>query len=185
MEESKNANKQEGIDEQLLRVCGNLLQQHRLRLLCAESMTAGYLSSLWGMEINSGNYFLGSIVCYHTAVKTGVLGVPAAKINKYCAESAVVTLRMLDGLRKLVVDAEVYVSITGLAFKTENAKQLRSIGTVYYAFHYAAQTTIFKRHFTGDAATIFIATCNALLHDLYHWLLQALGGKKFENNINW
>lgn len=181
MEDFETVDKYEAIDEKQLRACGALLLKNHLRLVCAESMTAGYLASLWGMEVNSGNYFLGSTVCYHDTMKNSVLGVSLSKIKKYCAESAVVTLRMLAGLQKLISDADVYVSITGLAFKTVNAKQRRPIGTVYYAFHYARHTKIFKRRFSGNSAAIFIATCNSLIKDLCNWLHTILHRVDVEN----
>lgn len=159
------------IDEEALAACGEFLQNHGLKLLCAESMTAGYLSSLWSLEFHSGNYFLGSLVCYDDSCKTQLLSVPKRKIEKYCAESAVVTLRMLDGLKKEAIpDADVFVSVTGLAFKTNNPKQKREIGTVYYAFQYKKVKRIYKKLFSGDPSAILIKTCNSIFRDLIAWL---------------
>ncbi|MFD2965953.1 CinA family protein [Sphingobacterium bambusae] len=162
------------IDEQALRNCADLFCVHGIRLMCAESMTAGFLSSLWAMESQSSRYFLGSLICYSDTVKTKLLQVPSIKIWKFCAESAVVTLRLLDGLRKYASFANLYVSVTGLAYKSSNGRQKRPIGTVYYAFAYRDELKIFKRQFAGSSAQIFIATCNALLSDLHNWLLAVL-----------
>src|SRR5690606_1098346 len=154
-----------------LAACGEFFQSHGLKLLCAESMTAGYLSSLWSLEFHSGNYFLGSLVCYDDHCKTRLLSVPKRKIEKYCAESAVVTLRMLDGLTKdAIPDADVFISVTGLAFKTKNSKQKREIGTVYYAFQYKKEKRIYKERFSGDPSAILIQTCNSIFTDLTTWL---------------
>lgn len=159
------------IDEQVLEHCGKILTASKWKLACAESMTAGFLSSTYAMEVHSGDYFLGSIVCYEDTVKESLLGVPTAKLKKYCAESAVATLRILDGLRAQFGEADVYVSVTGLAYKTENPKQRRSIGTVYYAFGLEEHTVIYKRKYTGNAAEIIIKTCNGILNDLSKWLM--------------
>ncbi|RZF62393.1 CinA family protein [Sphingobacterium corticibacterium] len=159
------------IDDEALAACGEFLQAHGLKLLCAESMTAGYLSSLWSLEFHSGDYFLGSLVCYDDQCKTQLLAVPKNKIEKYCAESAVITLRMLDGLtRTSITNADVFISITGLAFKTNNPKQKREIGTVYYAFRYQREKRIYKKKFSGDPSAILIQTCNSLFRDLITWL---------------
>jgi len=158
------------IDEQALHRCGQLLNTQGWTLVCAESMTAGFLSSICAMEVNSGDYFLGSIVCYDDRVKRDLLQVPAAKLEKYCSESAVATLRLLDGLRTLVPQATVHVSITGLAYKTSNPKQKRPVGTVYYAIAFQDHKVIFKKKFEGEAADILILACNSLIDDLYQWL---------------
>lgn len=159
------------IDREALAACGEFFKIHGLKLLCAESMTAGYLSTLWSLEFHSGDYFLGSLVCYDDLCKTKLLSVPSNKIDKYCAESAVVTLRMLDGLvEKSVPTANVFISVTGLAFKTSNAKQKRKIGTVYYAFQYKKEKRIYKKRFTGKPGDILIQACNSLLTDLKAWL---------------
>lgn len=159
------------IDEGALAACGEFLKAHGLKLLCAESMTAGYLSSLWSLEFHSGDYFLGSLVCYDDQCKTDLLSVPKSKIEKYCAESAVTTLRMLDGLtREPAPEADVFISVTGLAFKTNNPKQKREIGTVYYAFQYKKEKRIYKKQFSGNSGTILIQTCNSIFTDLINWL---------------
>src|SRR5690606_3388787 len=158
------------IDEQALHACGKLLTAYKWKLACVESMTAGFLSSVYAMEVHSGDYFLGSIVCYEDTVKKSLLAVPAAKLEKYCAESAVATLRILDGLRTQFPQAQVYVSVTGLAYETENPKQKRPIGTVYYAFGLEDNTVIYRRKYNGNAAEIIVKTCNGILSDLSKWL---------------
>lgn len=158
------------INEQVLADCGRLFVENGWKLSCVESMTSGFLSAVIAMEVNSGDYYLGSVVCYDNRVKQNLLGVSPLKIDKYCAESAVVTLRILDGLSKLMPQKSVYVSVTGLAYETDNPKQRRPIGTVYYAFALGEEKVIFKKKFYGTAAEIILATCNSLLLDLCQWL---------------
>ncbi len=172
------------IDEKALAACGEFFQNRGLKLLCAESMTAGYLSTLWSLEYHSGDYFLGSLVCYDDQCKTQLLAIPKTKIEKYCAESAVVTLRMLDGLtRGAIPDADVFISVTGLAFKTNNPKQKREIGTVYYAFQYKKEKRIYKKQFSGDPSAILIQTCNSIFTDLITWLSVVAKASKKANDI--
>ncbi|PRD56905.1 CinA family protein [Sphingobacterium gobiense] len=171
------------IDEKVLTACGKFFQTHGLKLLCAESMTAGYLSTLWSLEFNSGDYFLGSLVCYDNQCKTKLLSVSKNKIEKYCAESAVVTLRMLDGLSaSSIPGADVFISVTGLAYKTNNPRQKREVGTVYYAFQYRKEKRIYKKQFSGDPSTILMQTCNSIFRDLIAWLPTVI--KKAEKHIS-
>lgn len=160
------------INEQALRRCGQLLAENDWKLACVESMTSGFLSSVYGMEIRSGDYFLGSVVCYDDKIKEELLQVPLAKVEKYCAESAVVTLRILDGLQQVMPKAKVYVSVTGLAYDTKNPKQRRPVGTVYYAFAFEGNKMIMKRKFKGNAADIIVAACNSIVVDLETWLVK-------------
>lgn len=167
------------IAEEALAACGEFFQSHGLKLLCAESMTAGYLSALWSLEFHSGDYYLGSLVCYDNHCKTKLLGVSEQTIEKYCAESAVVTLCMLDGLsRQDIPEATVLVATTGLAFKTKNPKQKREVGTVYYAFQYKQEKRIYKKQFSGDAGMVLIQTCNSIFHDLLTWLPEVVRAAK-------
>lgn len=159
----------EKINEKTLFQCGDFLAKHKLKLVCAESMTAGFLSSTWALEVSSGDYYLGSFVCYDNEMKEKILQVPSSLIEKYTAESAEVTLALLSGLEKLVPQADVYISITGLAFESGNPKQSRPIGTVYYAFSYEGKQEIFERQFNGYAGQIIISTSNSIFKDLYQW----------------
>ena len=61
------------IDEPAMHRCGEYLAERGLKLMCAESMTAGFLSSTWALEVCSGNYYLGSIVCYDDSIKKNLL----------------------------------------------------------------------------------------------------------------
>ena len=158
------------IDERILFQCGDFLSQNNLKLICAESMTAGFLSSTWALEVSSGNYHLGSIVCYDNEIKENLLNVSPHLIEEHTAESAEVTLAMLLGLIKLVPHADVHVAITGLAFESPNPKQTRPVGRVYYAFSYNGMQTVIERQFKGNAGQIIIATCNNIFTDLYEWL---------------
>ena len=159
------------VDKKILFRCGDYLSSQHLKLVCAESMSAGFLSSIWALEVSSGDYFLGSIVCYDERIKERLLQVPSNLIEKYTAESTEVTLAMLQGLEGLVPQADVYISLTGLSFPSPNPKQNRPAGRVYYAFSYKENRKIFEKQIKGrNAGEIIIGTCNSILKDLYNWL---------------
>lgn len=158
------------INEPLLHRCGEYLADRGLKLMCAESMTAGFLSSTWALEVSSGKYYLGSIVSYEDEIKENLLQVPSHILETHTAESVETTLAMLEGLQKLVPQADVYLTITGLAFDSPNPQQTRPVGRVYYAFSYQGQKKVFEKQFAGNAGAILIQTCNSIFDDLYNWL---------------
>jgi nicotinamide-nucleotide amidase len=160
----------ERIDERALFRLGSLLSHNNWKLACAESMTAGFLSSTFALEVSSGDYYLGSVVCYDDAMKQRVLQIVPSLIEVYTAESQEVTLAMLQGLQALVPQADVYLTITGLAFDSPNPKQYRPVGCVYYAFGYKGIQHVVEKQFKGNAGQIIIATCNSIVTDLYTWL---------------
>lgn len=162
------------INEQQLSLLGKLCSSYKLKLIISESMTAGFLSSTFAMACNSGEYFLGGIVNYDAQLKQSVMKVPKTLIDEHTAESAIVTSRLLDGLVELVPYADVFVSVTGLAFRSDNPQQSREVGTVYFAFQYLGQQQQFTRHFQGTSAEIIIQTCNAIYASLYQWLKEEM-----------
>lgn len=160
----------ERIDEQALFRLGSLLSYNKWKLVCAESMTAGFLSSTFALEVSSGDYYLGSFICYNDVIKEKLLQVAPSLIETFTAESQEVTLAMLQGLQTLIPAADIYITVTGLAFESPNPKQYRPIGRVYYAFMYKGTQHIFEKQFKGNAGQILIATCNSIFSDLYSWL---------------
>lgn len=160
------------IDEAAMHRCGEYLAERGLKLMCAESMTAGFLSSTWALEVCSGNYYLGSIVCYDDSIKKNLLGIPQSILDAHTAESIETTLALVEGLEKLVADADVYVAVTGLAFDSPNPNQHRPVGTVYYVFSYRGKRKVYEKHFEGNAGAILIQTCNSIYADLYKWIQQ-------------
>src|SRR5690606_17304354 len=57
------------IDERSLFRLGSWLSDNKLKLVCSESMTTGFLSSTFGLEVCSGDYYLCSVVCYENERK--------------------------------------------------------------------------------------------------------------------
>lgn len=160
----------ERIDKRTLFRVGDLLTKRNLKLACAESMTAGFLSSTFALEVNSGHYYLGSIACYDDQLKQNLLDVSPTLLAEHTAESKEVTLAMLQGLQTLIPQADISITITGLAFESPNPDQWRPVGRVYYAFHYKDKQYVFEKQFKGNAGQIIIATCNSIFSDLHDLL---------------
>lgn len=163
------------INKNLLLQCGAFLKHKKLKLCCAESMTAGFLSSTWALEKHSGSYFLGAIICYDRIIKTELLNVSDKLIDRYTPVSSEVTLAMLSGLKYLLSFSDVYISVTGLAYASNNSNQDRPIGTIYYAFSYREHEKLFQKYIPkGTASEIIAQACNNIYEDLYHWLKQII-----------
>lgn len=91
------------------------LKQGGLRLVTAESCTAGLLAACVAEAPGSSSVLEGSISTYCSSMKTDVLGVSAALIERetpYCAE---VAKSMAAGALERVPGASLSLSITGVA----------------------------------------------------------------------
>jgi nicotinamide-nucleotide amidase len=83
-------------------------------LAFAESCTGGMAGELITSEPGASAFFLGGVVSYADAVKTGVLGVRPETLAAHGAVSEACALEMAEGARRLL-GATVAVSITGIA----------------------------------------------------------------------
>jgi nicotinamide-nucleotide amidase len=68
--------------------CSKLIAGKKLKIAFAESATAGWLASEFSFVPESGEIFLGGIVCYDVCVKEELFGIPKETIEKYTAESS-------------------------------------------------------------------------------------------------
>jgi nicotinamide-nucleotide amidase len=78
----------------------NFLKDHHLTIAFAESMTCGMAAMRIGNVSGTSEVFAGSIVCYDTSVKTGLLKIAVRTIKKYTAESQQVTDNLAKHLTK-------------------------------------------------------------------------------------
>ena len=91
-----------------------LLNKKNLTVSFAESVTAGMVSYQFSKALNVTQCFKGGIVAYSEEVKSTVLKVNEASLEKYTAESGEVTQEMAQGL-KLIYDSSIAIALTGLA----------------------------------------------------------------------
>lgn len=117
----------------------NFLRDKGLTLICAESITAGLLSSTIASVSGASAILKGSIVTYDATVKTKVLGVDAQIIAAYTAESRETTFAMCAGLRTLYPDASIAVAVTGVAsLPTTDYIIDKEVGQIYVSIWYQA-----------------------------------------------
>ncbi|MDI6731457.1 MAG: CinA family protein [Candidatus Margulisbacteria bacterium] len=91
-----------------------LLKKSNQTIAVAESLTGGLISAHLSALPGSSEYFIGSIVCYHTRIKVTEVGVPAASINQHGAASKETALAMAEGIRRKF-KTDIGLSATGSA----------------------------------------------------------------------
>jgi len=93
---------------------GERLRERSLTISVAESCTAGGLAHEITRVPGASTYFLGGVIAYDNAVKTGLLGVPESILVRFGAVSAEVAEAMASSCRSLF-ETDIAVSITGIA----------------------------------------------------------------------
>lgn len=110
----------------------NLLYKKGITISCAESCTAGRVASALTASAGSSSFFIGGIVCYSTAIKTGILGVNPETIAANDEVSEAVVREMLIGSNRLF-KSDYGVAITGYAGPDGNADGTIPAGTIWIA----------------------------------------------------
>ena len=95
-------------------VVGELLKIKNQTISFAESCTGGNLSKMITSISGSSSYFKGSLVAYHTKIKTEVLGVNAKVINDHGVVSEEVVKEMAISCKALF-ESDFAIATSGLA----------------------------------------------------------------------
>ena len=134
-------------------------------LATAESCTGGKLASILTDTPGCSEWFTGSVVAYSNEVKTKLLGVNPALIEKHGAVSKQVALAMAEGVLE-ATGAHVSVAITGVAGPTGGTKE-KPVGTVWIAWAYPGGTRSKLFSYEGDREIVrnqsIMAAINGLL----------------------
>ncbi|WP_070786722.1 CinA family nicotinamide mononucleotide deamidase-related protein [Flavobacterium crassostreae] len=118
-------------DQTIEVVVGQLLQQQHKTLATAESCTGGSIASLLASVPGASAYFKGSVVCYATAVKTKVLGIPEELLQKFSVVSSEVASAMALSVKELL-QTDYALATTGNAGPSKG-ESAAAIGTVFIA----------------------------------------------------
>ena len=139
---------------------GELLRDNDLTIAAAESLTGGLIGTELTRVGGSGDFFLGSLVCYATEAKARVAGVPGSILDGPGAvsEEAAVALAQAAVER---FDADLGVSATGVAGPTE--QEGKPVGTVYVAAHLDGRSEARFIKGYGDRDNIRHLAANAAL----------------------
>jgi nicotinamide-nucleotide amidase len=104
-----------GTDQDSLEAAvAHLLEERKLLLACAESLTGGSLGARITGIPKASSYFLGSAVCYSRDAKRDVLKVPGEILDGPGTVSEECAIAMAAGARR-IYGADVGLSTTGVA----------------------------------------------------------------------
>lgn len=123
----------------------------------AESLTGGQLSTALAAGKDSGSWYRGAVVCYHSEVKFELLGVHRGPVitARTARELAVGAARVLG--------ADITVGVTGVG--GPGPEEGQPAGTVYHcvAAHGRPHSELQCRH-SGDTVAVLHDTITAALH---------------------
>ncbi len=158
------------VDYKRLNSIADFLKRNGLKLALVESMTAGYFSTVWSLQVEAGDFLEGAIVAFSREVKETLLKVPASLIEMYTTESLIVTESMVMKLRELI-KADVYVGITGLAYEGDHIHPTAEAGDVFLVLYYNEQTLYIPiKAKYNNAAEVYMSAFNQSLQYMEEFL---------------
>jgi nicotinamide-nucleotide amidase len=128
-------------------VVGAMLRKRGATLAVAESCTGGMLAERITSVAGSSDYFLGGFLVYSDRMKTELLGVDAALLEKHTAVSEEAALAMAEGARSRT-GATCAISITGEAGPESATGAVP--GTVIIGYAGPAGSETRRVHLPGD-----------------------------------
>jgi nicotinamide-nucleotide amidase len=135
-------------EQSLQEAVGHLLRSQGKQFGTAESCTGGYVAHLITSIPGSSDYFPGSVVSYSYDMKSKLLGVSPATLERYGAVSAETVREMAEGaIQTLGVD--VSLSISGIAGPGGGTPD-KPVGTVWMAVSDGRRTLTARHQFARD-----------------------------------
>jgi nicotinamide-nucleotide amidase len=150
---------------------GNMLRDRRATVGVAESLTGGLIAAELTNTSGSGDYFLGSIVCYSNGAKRDVAGVDEAILLGPGAVSEEAAAALAEGAAQRF-GADLGIGATGVAGPAEQDGQ--PVGTIFVAATLGGATEVRKVRGYGDRSNVRAFAVNAAL-DLARRVLVADG----------
>ena len=136
------------------------LLQKGLTVSCAESLTAGMVSSAICDVPGASGAFLGGVCAYQDAVKEKMLDVPRGVIEKHSAVSASCAKCMALGAQKKFA-SDFALSTTGYAGPTGE-----NVGLVYVGIAHPKGVRVHRLQLSGSRQGIRKMTVQIALHIL-------------------
>ena len=116
----------------------------------AESCTGGLVGHSITANPGSSAFYRGGVIAYADDVKTELLGVPAAAIERHGAVSAQVAVAMAEGVRSRI-GADLGAAVTGVA-GPEGGSDAKPVGLTYVATAGPAGHEVRRHVWDGDRA---------------------------------
>ena len=152
----------------LIGLLADLMLKKGLFLSTAESCTGGMIAAACTDAPGSSAWFERGFVTYSNAAKTDMLGVDAALIAQHGAVSEPVARAMAFGAIRRS-QAQVSVAVTGVAGPT-GGSVAKPVGTVWFAWSVCGSLHSETMCFSGNRASIRLATVNHALGKLLRLL---------------
>jgi len=118
-------------DQKLEAIIGELLLQKNATLVTAESCTGGTIAQMIVSVPGASRYFAGSVVAYSNDLKTRILGIDKALIDKYGAVSRQVAGAMAENVR-LLCRSDYAIATSGIA-GPDGGTPDKPVGTTWIA----------------------------------------------------
>lgn len=135
-------------DDRLETCIGRMLVEKGKTVSAAESCTGGMISSLFTSIPGSSEYYLGSVTSYANSVKSGILGVDPAIIERHGAVSEECVRAMAEGVRR-ITGSDFSVATSGIAGPGGGSEE-KPVGLVWIAVSSQMGTEAVKMVFKGD-----------------------------------
>lgn len=144
------------------------LQEKRLSLATAESITGGLISKLLIDIDGSSSVFYGGVIAYNNQIKNSILGVRNSTLNIYGAVSQQTAIEMADNIRNLY-KTDLGLAVTGIA-GPESAEG-KPLGLVFCAISMKDhETKFYELNLNGSREEIKIATAEQTIAFLYEYI---------------
>jgi nicotinamide-nucleotide amidase len=140
-------------------------------LATAESITGGGIADAIVRVPGASACFRGAVVAYDDAVKSSLLGVDPALIERHGAVSEEVAIAMARGALESV-GADVAVSTTGIAGPTGGTAD-KPVGLVWFGLAFAGETSARRFTLPGDRDDVRRRAVTAALNLLWRRLASA------------
>lgn len=151
---------------------GSMLLQLSATVGTAESCTGGAIAKKITSVPGSSDYFSGSVVAYHNAIKSRLLQVDPATLERYGAVSEQVVGEMLAGGLH-VLQTDYVIAASGIAGPGGGMED-KPVGTVYIGVSGRGDTRVKKFVFANNRPVNIEYTCMFALHELRMLLLTHL-----------
>jgi PncC family amidohydrolase len=155
------------------------LEENRLKLVTAESCTAGLIASTLAEAPGSGSWLECAYVTYSVDAKVACLGVRRETIERFNLTSEEVAREMAEGALR-ASRANVAVADTGLAGPSSGGSDI-PVGTVCFAWSFEdrGQVHTFSetRKFNGDRNAVREAATQYAISRIWHYHNEVLSAQ--------
>lgn len=159
--------------DNLAKEIGNTLKERGLTLGLVESATGGLISHLITGIAGSSDYFRGSVIAYHNEIKTGLVGVKKATLDRHGAVSRQVAEAMARGGQELL-GVDICLADTGIA-GPGGATPAKPVGLFYLGLCHQGKTYCQKHRFLGNREENKLSATTAALTWLSEYLKRDKG----------